>query len=153
MWWPEGLMCYVWDYVLCDICMLYDDIDRTGGSNELWPDQRVQRATGLEGPAETHRPEGRIIASSGVCVVCGILGNSLSNYAYSCCVMCFRYQWWAREGAGMIRTHTHWSLYIMILGFIWFVLWHDTLDLYALFWMEIHFKKWKFCFKIFVVTV
>ena len=95
--------------MLCDICMLYDFIDRTGGSNdtdrtggsndtnrargsnELRPDQRVQRATGLEGPAETHRPEGRIIASSGVCVVCCILGNSLSIYAYSCCVMCFRY--------------------------------------------------------------
>ena len=48
------------------------------------PNRRVQRATGLEGLAETHRPEGRIIASSGVCVVCGILGNSLSIYAYSC---------------------------------------------------------------------
>ena len=51
--------------MLCVICMLYDYIDRTGGSND----------TELEGSAKTHRPEGHIVALSGVC---GILGNSLS---------------------------------------------------------------------------
>ena len=51
------IMCYV----LCVCCYR--------------PDRRVQRATGLEDPAETHRPEGRIIALNGVYVVCGIFGE------------------------------------------------------------------------------
>ena len=79
--------------MLCDICMLYDCIDRTGrsndtdrtrGSNDLDRAGGPNESTGLEGTAETHRPEGRILASSGVYVVCGILGNSLSIYACSC---------------------------------------------------------------------
>ena len=28
------IMCYIRDYMLCVICMLYDYIDRTGGSND-----------------------------------------------------------------------------------------------------------------------
>ena len=82
------VMCYLCICV-CDICMLCDidrtggsnDIDRAGGSNET---DRVggPNDTELEGSAEIHRPEGHIVALSGVCVVCGILGNSLRIYAY-----------------------------------------------------------------------
>ena len=86
-----SIMLYVICYAscLCDLCYAEfidrtggsNDIDRTGGSNDT--DRTVgSNDTELEGSAETHRPEGHIVALSGVCVVCGILGNSLSIYAY-----------------------------------------------------------------------
>ena len=88
------------------------------------PDRRVQRfrpgqraqwaMTGPEGPTSCGTGGSRWdiltggsgLASSGVFVVCGILGNSLSIYAYSCCVWCLRYQRGPWEGDGLTRTHT-----------------------------------------------
>ena len=94
------------------------------------PDRRVQRfrtgqraqwaMTGPEGPTSCGTGGSRWdiltggsgLASSGVFVVCGILGNSLSIYAYSCCVWCLRYQRGPWEGDGLTRTHTLMEIFI-----------------------------------------
>ena len=52
---------------------------------------KTGRFTGLgRKSSETHGPEGHGLERR-MCVS-SILGNSLSIYSYSCCVVCFRYQ-------------------------------------------------------------
>ena len=86
-----SIMLYVICYAscLCDLC--YAEFrDRTEGSNDT-DRTRGSNDTELEGSTETHRLEGHIVALSGVCVVYGILGNSLSFVLTVLCVMCFRF--------------------------------------------------------------
>ena len=161
MGWPEGLMCYLWDSMLCVICMLYDYMDRTGGSNdsdrargpnELWPDRRVQRAAGLEGPVETSWPEGRVSLERRICGM-WYIGELTKHYAYSCCVWCLRYQRGPWEGDGLTRTHSHrWSSHLRDLGNLFWK--HCCFGFEIMIWYTFcGFKNLKFNWKFYVVTI
>ena len=76
-------MCYVCDYVLCDIWMLYDDIDRTGGSNEL-RDLRVP----------LRHIDHRVLPGYSLeWLMCCMwyFGELTKLCVYHVCVMCFRF--------------------------------------------------------------
>ena len=83
-------------YVICMLCMIWArrhyDVDRkvreswTGRS--IWVGPEGLLGLGRKSP-ETHGLEGQGL--EGRMCVSSILGNSLSFYAYICCVTCFRY--------------------------------------------------------------
>ena len=119
---------------ICDMSMMI----WTGRSTEHGP--KDQQSFGMEIPWDTWIGRSyRVMTWKGVCVVCGILGNSLSIYAYRLCVMCFRYQWWLRECVDMIHTHT-WDLCNLILGNVFVKQRYDTMRF-------VNKCVWKMCFE------
>ena len=125
--WDVCAICWYADmYVLCMLCMI-----RTGRSRWYGPEGqevtdrkvntgRTGRSTGIWDGSPLRHSDRRVPQSYGLerCMCCmWYFGELTKHLCLQCCVMCFRYQWGSREGVGMTRTHTHWSWYVLILGF------------------------------------
>ena len=156
-------------YVLCMLCMIRtgrsrwygpegrEDMDRkvrrlrTGRSIRVGPEGLPGFGTEVPWDTWTGRSH-RVMAWKGVCVVCGILGNSLSIYAYSV-VLCVSGTSEDRGKAPTWSVHTRGVLHVMILGCnvkgCYVIHWH----FYNYYEWKYVFKMWKIVSKIYIITI
>ena len=133
---PMGWLCvtgrsYVYDenvmYVVYVICYDMSMMIWTGRSTEYGPEG--QQRYGMEIPWDIRIGRShRVMAWKGVCVVCGILGNSLSIYAYSV-VWCVSGTSEDRGKAPAWSVHTHEEFYMLWSWdvMLWIVMWYNDI--------------------------
>ena len=135
----------LWFIVICD---MHDS------ELQIW-DFRVTRVR-ARGPTESwgwrallrhiDQRVDSVTASSGYYVLEWYFGELTKLMLTVLRVMCFRYQWWPREGTGLIRTHT-WDFMYFDLGRCFVKQRHDTMTFMNEWVCKNVFENAKNCFK------
>ena len=142
--WLHVIMCC--DLLWYVICMIQSYRVGTFGSLELGPEgpQRV----GAGGPHWDTLTRGSTELQPRVAIMWLLwyFGELTKLMLTVFSVMCFRYQWWPWEGAGLIRTHI-WDWMYLILGDIC----ETKIWCYDILWMNGFVKMWFQMWKIVLI--